>query len=296
MRGGARLSEASVQHLGPGQNAPTFIRAGAIIPMRVDDGETGHGGPGSSGHLTLLLYPHGDSVRMYHPDAQGSLLLRSRRDFGSVSVEIDPQTERYVLRTKEQAQPESVALDRGEFGITLEQLPSWEAFNGATEGWYYDAAGRYLWARFATEETGVRLTYTTAVTHAPSEANSPATPPSDSMRRAADKRRAVGQSRVDRGGPLPCDEASAEGRGLERQQRRQLASDLRRLQQQRFFHSLLTSDSHSVVGGRSSVVAAAISTREALPPSASLARLGGSAVTQALVMGAAICRSLDRSG
>jgi alpha-D-xyloside xylohydrolase len=148
-----------VAHDGPTERAPLFIRAGAIVPMQVDDAETGHGDRGSAGQLTLLVYPAGTSVRTYYPDAERAVALRSRREARGVTVEIGPQTERYVLRIKERARPSEVRLDRGGGEATLEPLPSWEAFDRAAEGWYYDAGRRYLWARFATRESGARLTY-----------------------------------------------------------------------------------------------------------------------------------------
>jgi alpha-glucosidase (family GH31 glycosyl hydrolase) len=148
------------RHLSTTERVPLFIRAGAIIPMQVDDPETGHGGHGASGHLTLLVYPEGESTRTYHADAERSLRMRTVRDSSHVSVEIEPQTERYVLRIKEAATPDNINLDRGGRQTVLARLPDWEAFDNASEGWFYDATRHYVWARFATEETDARLTYT----------------------------------------------------------------------------------------------------------------------------------------
>jgi alpha-glucosidase (family GH31 glycosyl hydrolase) len=140
---------------------PLFIRAGAIIPMQVDNSETGHGDAGSSGHLTLLLYPDGESARVYYPDAERSLIVRSHRDGERVNIEIGPQTESYVLRIKEPATPDGVTLAVGGSETSPSRLPTWEAFDAAAEGWYYDGGRRYLWVRFATQDTDARLTYTT---------------------------------------------------------------------------------------------------------------------------------------
>ena len=153
-----------VRQSAPMHQVPLFIRAGAIIPMQVEDGETGHGGGGSAGHLTLLVYPDGESTRTYYPDADRSLLLSSERGAGGVTIDIGAQTERYVLRIKEPTAPAVVQLERtgaGDSESALAPLPAWDAFDAAAEGWYYDAAARYLWVRFATEETGARLRYPT---------------------------------------------------------------------------------------------------------------------------------------
>jgi len=151
-----------VRQVAPPERVPLFIRGGAIVPLQVDDGETGHGGSGSSGCLTLLVYPDGESARTYHPDAGRSLELRSRREAGGVAVEIGRQTERYVLRIKEPSAPSGPRLERGGAASALPPLPSWEAFDGAAEGWYYDAAHHELWARFATEDSAARLSYATS--------------------------------------------------------------------------------------------------------------------------------------
>jgi alpha-glucosidase (family GH31 glycosyl hydrolase) len=146
----------------PIERAPLFIRAGAMIPMQVDDPETGHGGRGSAGHLTLLVYPDGQSTRTYYPDAERALVLRSQREAGSVTVEIGPQTERYVLRVKEPSSPSAVRLVRGGVETTPAALPSWEAFDQAAEGWWYEASRGQLWVRFATADTDARLIYDTS--------------------------------------------------------------------------------------------------------------------------------------
>lgn len=156
-----------VRQPAPTHQVPLFIRAGAIIPMQVEDSETGHGGAGSAGHLTLLVYPDGESSRTYYPDAEHSLVLSSERVPGGVTIEIGAQTERYVLRIKEPIAPVTVELDRTVEGDDLEPerslapLPAWEAFDTAAEGWYYDAARGYLWVRFSTDATGARVRYPT---------------------------------------------------------------------------------------------------------------------------------------
>lgn len=150
---------AVVRHQGPTDRMPLFLRSGAIIPMQVADTETGHGGAGSRGQLTLLVYPEGETTRVYYPEAGRSVLLRSARQDGRVSVEIGPHTERYVLRIKESVAPAVITLERVDSRRPLPTLASWDEFEAAAEGWYYDTARHYLWARFATDGTTARLTY-----------------------------------------------------------------------------------------------------------------------------------------
>lgn len=145
----------------PLERIPLFIRGGAIIPMQVDDGETGHGGRGSAGHLTLLVYPDGSSARTYRPDARRSVALAATRDGHNVTVQVGPQTERYSIRIKEPGKPTGPMLTRGDVATGLPSFASWPDFDLAAEGWYYDAARHYLWVRFATRDSAARLTYAT---------------------------------------------------------------------------------------------------------------------------------------
>jgi hypothetical protein len=101
-------------------------------------------------------------MRLFHPDPEHTVAFRSRRDASGVSIELEPQTERYVLRIKEPAQPTSITLERGGAPTTPAALAAWPAFDGAAEGWYYDPSHHYLWVRFATDGTGAKLSYATA--------------------------------------------------------------------------------------------------------------------------------------
>jgi hypothetical protein len=138
---------------------PLFIRSGAIIPLQDADSETGLGDSGSAGWLTLMLYPDGETIRAYFPDADHPQQLSSRRDAGRVTIELGPRTERYVLRIKETQPPALLSLERDQVVGTLPALPDWAAFDAASEGYWYDAARHCLWARFATDNTSARLTY-----------------------------------------------------------------------------------------------------------------------------------------
>ena len=149
----------SVRQDVPLERIPLFVREGAMIPMEVADGETGHGGAGSAGHLTILAYPGRPSSRTLYLDAAQTLELRSAREGGRTTVEIGPRSGRYVVRIKEPSPPRSLTLERAGSPVTLPTLPSWEALDRGAEGWYYDAGRRYLWVRFATEGTGARLSY-----------------------------------------------------------------------------------------------------------------------------------------
>ncbi|MDP8921930.1 MAG: hypothetical protein M3O34_03535, partial [Chloroflexota bacterium] len=150
---------ATVRYRASSARMPLFIRAGAIIPMQVKDRDTGHGGKGSAGHLTLLLYPEGESIRHYRPTAQDVVELRSRRAPEGVTVNIGARTEKYVLRIKEPTAPNEVSLELDSQRRPLSRRSSWRDFDRSTEGWFYDATRKYTWARFATANQGARLSY-----------------------------------------------------------------------------------------------------------------------------------------
>jgi hypothetical protein len=91
-------------------------------------------------------------------------VFSSKRDADSVTIDLGEQTEQYVLRIKEPTPPSSIKLDRTEDNAAasvVASLLTWEAFDAAAEGWYYDAEANYLWVRFATEDAGAQLTYET---------------------------------------------------------------------------------------------------------------------------------------
>ena len=150
---------AVLDYHAPMPRMPLFIRAGAIIPMVVDDPLTGHGDRGSAGRLTLLVYPDGLSERTYYPTPTEPLTLRSSRQDGQTSLEIGPRTDRYVVRIKDSRSPSAVTLERDGSSTALAGSSSWPEFDQGAEAWFYEPAGQYLWVRFATEGTAARLTY-----------------------------------------------------------------------------------------------------------------------------------------
>jgi hypothetical protein len=71
-------------------------------------------------------------------------------------------SQRYVLRIKLADSPSTVQLERGGSTAELPSAASWDATASPAESWAYDAQRRYLWVRFATQDTGALVTYKTA--------------------------------------------------------------------------------------------------------------------------------------
>jgi alpha-D-xyloside xylohydrolase len=138
---------------------PLYIRAGAIIPMQVSDGETGHGGAGSAGALTLVLYPDGVSQRTVRPEAGRALTVETRREAGVVTVNLGPSTDRLILRIKETTRPAAVALESGGTSTALPAAQAFDALMDATAGWAYDEAGGYLWVQVLPSADATTVRY-----------------------------------------------------------------------------------------------------------------------------------------
>jgi alpha-glucosidase (family GH31 glycosyl hydrolase) len=139
--------------------APLFVRAGAIIPMQVSDGVTGHGGTGSSGALTLLFYPEGQSKRLLRPDAGQEIAVESSRTSTSTSLSVGPTQQALVLRVKEPGQPQAVEVTVGGQTRQLMTFASFEALDASSEGWALDMEKGYLWVRLPASSGTSSVTY-----------------------------------------------------------------------------------------------------------------------------------------
>ena len=142
---------------------PLYVRAGAIIPMQVSDSETGHGGVGSAGALTLILYPEGVSRRTVRPEAGQELSVETRREAGTVTISLGPSPERLILRIKQAVKPASVTLEVA--GVGSAELPRPVAFGAgesAQPGWSYDEDGGYVWVQVLPSERATTVRYAVA--------------------------------------------------------------------------------------------------------------------------------------
>ncbi len=96
----------------PIDRLPIFVRAGAIIPMDVKNGVTGHGDRESAGKSTILFYPRGDSSITFHrPTGSGvayeDVEITMDEAHGTISIN-GPTAIDYRLRVKAFAPPRRV--------------------------------------------------------------------------------------------------------------------------------------------------------------------------------------------
>lgn len=185
---------------------PVFVRAGAIIPMypaMLYDGEK------PLDEVTFDLYPQGTSqYTLYEDDGatrryekgesstQAITVQAPAQGTGPVQVRIDPAQgqyagqlpqRRYALRVLSRQRPAAVTLD----GRALPMLADQAAWQGANEGWYFDAAERRGTLHVRTAPTDIRqplaLQLDLPVAAAPADDAFPAAPelgralPSDSL-------------------------------------------------------------------------------------------------------------------
>jgi alpha-glucosidase (family GH31 glycosyl hydrolase) len=143
----------------PLDRVPLYIRAGAILPLHVEDNVLGHGGSASRNALTLLIYPTTETSTIYRPAPGSQIGIQVRQDQQATSIQIGAGEKALVLRVKEAATPRSVASEQGGALATLEELPDWATFNRPGSGWYYDAEHRYLWIRSEGDGSPVSLSY-----------------------------------------------------------------------------------------------------------------------------------------
>jgi alpha-D-xyloside xylohydrolase len=136
-----------LMHEAPLDRMPLFIRAGAIIPMEVADGLTGHGSAGSADALTLLLYPDGVTRRLLRPDTGQTLSVESVREAGRVTITIGAYEDPLVLRVKETRKPALVSVQVAGTPESVVQQPSFARLEQLVSGWTHDPEEGYLWVK-----------------------------------------------------------------------------------------------------------------------------------------------------
>lgn len=144
---------------------PIFIKSGAIIPMNVDDSETGYGSAASENYLTLLMYPTGLSTFEYHSDPSTTTMIKCDERCGGFIISFNRSVDSVIIRLKNKVEPESVLLSGN---INLPKRNSFADFEGASSGWFYgklrDGENVYTWIKFSNSTDTVKV-ITTSVSN-----------------------------------------------------------------------------------------------------------------------------------
>lgn len=95
----------------PLEEAPVYIRDGAIIPLNVSRSYTGYGDAESKGFVTWLVYPAGNTeFEMVHADGSGKTRLESRMS-SQLTLQISGVHKPHILRVHMIFPPLKVQLD-----------------------------------------------------------------------------------------------------------------------------------------------------------------------------------------
>ncbi|MEO7330910.1 MAG: TIM-barrel domain-containing protein, partial [Minicystis sp.] len=121
---------------------PLFVRAGAIIPLAVDDDATSLGDKTSLGQLTVLVYPDtmASSFKLHDEDDALTTIGAESKGAG-FSVTLSRALRATRLRVRVEQKPASVSVD----GKAALEQASFAALGADKAGFFYDAATRSLW-------------------------------------------------------------------------------------------------------------------------------------------------------
>jgi len=127
----------------PYEEAPVFIRKGAIIPMdNLDDEFT-----------TVRVYPTrgSNSFGLYEEGVKGAMLSYKLDGDGTLTLASDATARALLFRVYGQAKPASVELG----GKALEEEASLAALKGMSSGWCYEDG--ILWVAAKNADKGVEI-------------------------------------------------------------------------------------------------------------------------------------------
>ncbi len=142
----------SISYPVPFGREPIFIANGAIIPMQVRDGSTGHGTTASGGALTVNVFPSGHSTFSYSDRNQKWVLFDVRQTGNQVTLctSAAPSQPLIYRIARWPSAPAKVTSLGGAVGVNtswgspLPPLGSEMAVDGSGGGWYYDSARQHL--------------------------------------------------------------------------------------------------------------------------------------------------------
>lgn len=130
----------------PVSRYPIFLKAGAIIPMQVDDAETGHGSPASRGSLTFIVYPTEKSERIFYLAPDDSIRIESSQTADGIEINLSASLKKFIFRVKVSTEIKNVKLvSSGNF----QMQESFIQFESTDHSWFYDTTKKYVWIKFS---------------------------------------------------------------------------------------------------------------------------------------------------
>jgi alpha-D-xyloside xylohydrolase len=136
---------------------PLYVRAGAIIPLRVEDDTNGLGTTAAARALTVLVYPSTTMSRFTLHETDTPAAITAVRAADASSINLPPLTAPIYLR---------VRADRAFQGVTVDGQPvpsraSRAELDVNDSGWWSEETTRAAWVKLpmATAARVVRLAY-----------------------------------------------------------------------------------------------------------------------------------------
>lgn len=133
---------------------PVYARAGAIIPLDLNDDYQLGGGVGNDvdqhTNLTFRIYPGGNSAYDYYDDStETHRTIRVTEDWGDGRVGIDvPALGEVSTLQVASTPPGSVTVD----GAEVPMHEDLEAFREASQGWYWDSVQHLTYVKLAPSD------------------------------------------------------------------------------------------------------------------------------------------------
>jgi alpha-D-xyloside xylohydrolase len=149
--GGTTLAGVTVAR----DELPLYVQAGAIIPATVGSAITGLGTAARGDALTVLVWPADGptSFELVEADDTTTTITSTGLAVGSPGVDLDRVVVPTYLRIRWDDAPN--AVDAG--GESLDEVAGAGALDAAASGWFYDAAGNWLWVKLAPSATTVAV-------------------------------------------------------------------------------------------------------------------------------------------
>jgi len=139
----------------PLDTLPLFIKAGAIIPMNLNENYTIGGSITKFSQLVFDVYPHETSQFNYYDDENDATrLISCFEEEGQTRVQVSAWNKSYTLRMYMDSSPASVSQD----SVTLTQYSDFSSFKSCSEGWWYDGASHRVFVRLQQEGVETEVT------------------------------------------------------------------------------------------------------------------------------------------
>jgi alpha-D-xyloside xylohydrolase len=129
---------------------PLFVRAGAIVPMNIEDDGLGLGTAASKNRLTVLVYPDAPSSFDLVDIDEKKTQIDAQSLAAGIDVTLSRTLRETLLRIRADVPPAKVSVD----GVDATDVMTRAALDGASSGWFLEQETRSLWVKLPPAPTG----------------------------------------------------------------------------------------------------------------------------------------------